>query len=92
MTEIRETVTPRSQTSHADFLLGYSNPSLSLSSTRGFLWAPSTLRAQQELLSPQLTLPQAGLEPWLPYILFSTIQPDSVLCEVPADGSSCGSF
>lgn len=76
-----------------DVLLGCSSPSPSLSATRSFLWALSILKGtQQERPSSQLTLPQAGLEPWLPHILLVAVQPDAVLCEVLADGGSCDGF
>ena len=39
-----------------------------------------------------LTLPQAGLEARLPHILLLAIQPNPILCEVPADGGRCGGF
>lgn len=39
-----------------------------------------------------LTLPQAGLEARVPHILLPAIQPNPVLCEVPADGGRRGGF
>lgn len=39
-----------------------------------------------------LTLPQAGLDTWLPYVLLPAVEPNPVLSEVLANDSCCSGF